>query len=140
MTGFLLDTNVVSEVVKKRPQARVLKWLDSTDEDLLFLSVLTLGGIRKGVAALRTGSRRAALETWLDRELPARFAGRILPMDAAVADQWGILAASAAARGRPLPVVDGLLAATALHHGLTLVTRDDRHLADAGVSVFNPWE
>ena len=139
MTGFLLDTNVISEVIRKRPEATVLKWLDSTDEDLLLLSVLTLGEIRKGVAALRTGSRRASLEAWLDRELPARFAGRILPVDEAVADQWGILAASAAARGRPLPVVDGLLAATALHHSLILVTRNDRHLADTGVPVLNPW-
>lgn len=139
MNGFLLDTNVISEVIRRRPEPRVVEWLASTNEDLMYLSVLTLGEIRRGIAALKTGARRAALEAWLDGELRIRFAAKILPIDEAVADQWGVLAAAAAARGRPFPVVDGLLAATALHHNVTLVTRDDAHLAGAGVPVFNPW-
>ncbi len=137
--GFLLDTNVISELVKTRPSPSVTKWIDSTDESLLYLSVLTLGEIRKGITSLPNASRRVSLEAWLDRDLVLRFAGRMLSIDHAVADRWGRLAGSVAARKSPLPVIDGLLAATALHHDLTLVTRGTTHVAISGVSAFNPW-
>ena len=139
MSGFLLDTNCVSEAVRIRPDARVAQWLDSTDEQLLYLSALTLGEIRKGIAVLSHGKRRAALEAWLEGNLKPRFAGRILPVDEAVAERWGWLDASLQQKGTPLPIVDGLLAATALHYNLTTVTRNVSHFADAGVAVLNPW-
>lgn len=139
MSGFLLDTNVISELVKPKPESKVTTWIDSIDEDLLYLSVLTLGEIRKGIASLSDASRRVTLEAWLNSDLTFRFAERILPIDRAVADRWGRLAADAASAKSPLPVIDGLLAATALDQNLTLVTRNTRDIAVTGVSVFNPW-
>jgi predicted nucleic acid-binding protein len=140
MTGFLLDTNCISEVVRLRPEPRVMAWIEAAEESLLYLSVLTLGEIRKGVAALPQGKRRSRLETWLEVELQARFSGRILSIDAAVADRWGLLAANAKAKGRPLSTIDGLLAATAIHHNLTIVSRNVSDLANTQVPVVNPWE
>lgn len=139
MSGFLLDTNIVSELVKPKPESRVTAWIESTDEDLLHLSVLTLGEIRKGIASLRDASRRVTLEAWLDSDLVLRFAHRILPINQAVTDRWGRIAANASAAKLSLPVIDGLLAATALDHNLTLVTRNTKDVAATGVPVFNPW-
>jgi predicted nucleic acid-binding protein len=139
LTRYLLDTNIISELVKRRPEPKVTTWIDSIDENLLFVSVLTLGEIRKGVALLRDASRRVTLEAWLDSDLISRFAERILPIDRAVADRWGQLAADAASTRSPLPVIDGLLAATALDQNLTLVTRNTKDIAVTGVPVFNPW-
>lgn len=139
MSGFLLDTNVISELVRPLPNVCVVKWIQSTEESLLYLSVLTLGEIRKGITQLAASRRRASLESWLDHDLSHRFAGRILPVDASVADRWGRLSANARTTGTPLPVIDGLLAATALHHNLTLVTRDENYSVVIGVEVFNPW-
>ena len=95
MSGFLLDTNIISELVKPRPEASVTAWIEGTDESLLYLSVLTLGEIRRGIAALPQSRRRAILEAWLDKDLRARFEGRILIIDHEVADRWGILSAAA---------------------------------------------
>jgi toxin FitB len=139
VSGFLLDTNIVSELLKPRPHSGVTVWVDSTDETLLYLSVLTLGEIRKGISSLPDTPRRAALEAWLDLDLVLRFSDRILPIDHVIADRWGRIAGSPAARKSPLPVIDGLLAATALEHNLTLVTRDTRHAHTAGVAFFDPW-
>ena len=139
MSGFLLDTNIVSELIKAKPNHAVTNWIKETDESLLYLSVLTLGEIRKGIASLPNATRRAALEAWLSHELLIRFAGRILAIDQAVADRWGQLAGGAAAKKTPIPVIDGLLAATALEHNLTLVTRNTRDIATTGVAAFNPW-
>ena len=139
MSGFLLDTNVISELVKLAPHFRVLEWMDATDESLLYLSVLTIGELRKGIALLTVGRRRVSLEPWLDHDLARRFSGRILPVDLGVADRWGRISATEAARRSPLPVIDGLLAATALQHDLTLVTRDTGHASTTGVETFDPW-
>ena len=139
MNGFLLDTNVVSELVRPRPDARVAHWMESTDEELLFLSVLTLGEIRKGITALGDPTRKVRLEAWLSRGLILRFEGRILAIDQAVADRWGQITGALALQGSPLAVIDGLLAATALHHNLTLVTRNTRDVALTGAAVFDPW-
>lgn len=139
MSGFLLDTNIISELIKPRPESGVTAWIEGTDESLLYLSVLTLGEIRRGIAALPQSRRRAALEAWLDKDLRARFEGRILIIDYEVADRWGLLSAAARNSGIALPVIDGLLAATALEHNLTLVTRDTGQIPSMGVAVFNPW-
>ena len=140
MSGFLLDTNIISELVKPKPEANVTEWIENTDESLLYLSVLTLGEIRRGIASLPQSRRRATLEAWLDKDLRARFEGRFLVIDQEVADRWGLLTAAARSSGIVLPVIDGLLAATALEHNLTLVTRDSGQIPSMGVAVFNPWE
>lgn len=140
MSGFLLDTNCISELVRVKPDRRVMEWMDAADESLLYLSVLTLGEIRKGLASLAQGKRRTRLETWLELELQARFARRILPIDAPVADRWGLLAAQARLKGATLPVIDGLLAATALHYNLTVVSRNAADFASTQTPVLNPWE
>jgi toxin FitB len=139
VSGFLLDTNVISELVKPRPEPSVVSWIEDIDENLLHLSVLTLGEIRKGVAALPQSARRTALEAWLESDLRLRFSKRILPIDEQVADRWGSLAGQAQKDGHSLPVIDGLLASTAIHHNLTLVTRNIGDVAATGVTAFNPW-
>ena len=140
MTGFLLDTNCISEVVRLKPDPRVMAWIEEVEEGLLYLSVLTLGEIRKGLAALPQGKRRSRLETWLEVELQARFSGRILSIDAAVADRWGLIAARAKSTGKGLSTIDGLLAATAIHHNLTIVSRNAGDFTNTQVPVVNPWE
>jgi toxin FitB len=140
MSGFLLDTNCISELVSPKPEPRVMKWMDAVDESLLYLSVLTLGEIRKGVAGLAQGRRRAHLETWLDGDLQTRFSGRIVPIDSAIADRWGLLAADARRKGKAMPIIDGLLAATAIHHNLTIVSRNVSDFRVTPVQVLNPWE
>jgi len=139
LSGFLLDTNLISELVRPRPNSGVLDWIKSTDESILHISVLTVGEIRKGIAVLADGRRRASLESWLEHELASRFSGRILSIDQGVADRWGRISAAAKTRGMPLPVIDGLLAATALHFNLTVVSRDRTYAAVAGLDFFNPW-
>jgi toxin FitB len=140
MSGFLLDTNCISELVRPKPEPRVLDWMEAADEATLYLSVLTVGEIRKGVAGLAQGKRRTQLETWLEVDLRARFSGRIMPIDGAIADRWGLLTAVAKRKGNPLSVIDGLLAATALHHNLTVVSRNASDFSNTHVPVLNPWE
>ena len=140
MSGYLLDTNCVSELVRLKPEPSVMAWMQAAEETLFYLSVLTLGEIRKGLAGLPQGKRRTHLETWLEIELGARFAGRILPIDVPVADRWGQLAATAKKEGKTLSTIDGLLAATALHHNLTVVSRNVSDFADKRVQVLNPWK
>lgn len=140
MSGYLLDTNVISELVRPKPERRVMEWMEAADESVLYLSVLTLGEIRKGVAGQVQGKRRTHLETWLEVDLQSRFSGRIVPIDSAIADRWGLLVAEAKRKGRVLAVIDGLLAATALHHNLTVVSRNASDFKDAQVQVLNPWQ
>jgi len=140
MSGFLLDTNCISEVVRVKPEPCVMEWIEAAEETLLYLSVLTLGEIRKGLAGLPQGKRRTQLETWLEVELGARFAGRILSIDQSIADRWGLLAASAKAKGKTLSTIDGLLAATAVQHNLTIVSRNVSDFSNTPVPVLNPWE
>jgi toxin FitB len=140
MSGFLLDTNIVSELRTKNPEPRVVEWMEAADEGLLYLSVLTLGEIRKGAALLLQDRRRTQLETWLEIDLQARFAGRILPINSAIADRWGWIAAEAKRKGMTLPLIDGLLAATALHHNLTIVSRNVKDFVNTQVPVLNPWD
>ena len=137
--SYLLDTNVVSEWVKPRPNPNVIAWLTDTDEEEIFLSVCTLAELRFGIALMPAGKRRDSLDAWLRGDLPARFEGRVIQIDSRVADVWGTLHARARKAGRSIDVMDGLIAATAGVHGMTVVTRDAAHFAAAGASIFNPW-
>lgn len=135
----LLDTNVVSEWRRPQPDRQVVDWLKRVDIGSVFLSVITLLEIRQGIDRLPLGGRRDGLEAWLVQEVPYFFEGRVLPVDEAVADVCGRIRARAFASGRPIPVLDAFLAATAEVHGLTLVTRNTRDFEVWGGPVFNPW-
>jgi predicted nucleic acid-binding protein len=139
VNGYLLDTNVVSELVKPTPDTRVVAWIRSTEEADLHLSVLTFAEIRYGIEKLPQGARRERLRQWMDTELADRFESRILGLDQAVAELWGVIMARAFAAKIRLPVMDTLLAATAEHRGMTMVTRNTRDFDRAGVATLNPW-
>jgi len=138
--NFLLDTCLISELVKKAPESRVLAWLDRQEETSLYLSVLTFGELHKGIGKLPVSPRRDKLQRWVDNDLAERFAGRILPLDLAVACAWGDLQGLAERGGTRLPVMDSLIAATAMVHGLTVATRNTVDLVRCQAAVFNPWE
>jgi predicted nucleic acid-binding protein len=136
--NFLLDTNAVSEWVKPRPNPGLIAWMESADEDRIFISVISLAELRYGVERLAAGSRRARLEEWLAQELPLRFEGRILPINREIADAWGKTLSRSEAIGRPIGAMDAFLSATAEIHRMTLVTRNvsDFPRLDA---VLDPW-
>jgi predicted nucleic acid-binding protein len=136
---YLLDTNVLSEVQRPRPDGHVLAWLDQVDEDRTFLSVVTVGEIARGGEQLEDGRRKATLRQWLDVDLAARFGSRLLPIDRETALAWGSLMAGARAAGRGLGVMDAWIAACALRHGLTLVTRNTRDFVGLEVDLLDPW-
>jgi len=140
VSGYLLDTNVLSEGVKLRPDQKVKAWADAIDDQQFHISVLTLGEIRKGIESVPPSTRRNTLESWLSQDLIVRFTGRILVLDQEIADRWGRIAGKARIENRIIPAIDGLLAATAMQHNLTLVTRNTRNVLLTGVPVFNPWE
>jgi toxin FitB len=135
-----LRTNIPSELIRPRPEPRVAAWLEATNDDDLYVSVITLGEIRKGFTVVPERSRRLQLERWLDEELHPWFAGRILPVDEAVAERWGALDGERQLQGAPLNTADGLIAATAFEHGLILVTRNVKDFVGLGVDILNPWE
>lgn len=136
---FLLDTSVVSELVKPAPNAGVLVWLGQSDEDALFLSVLTVGELEKGIAKLTDPRRRARLTSWVRKDLASRFESRLLPVSVEVAARWGSLSGQSERRGQPLPVIDSLIAATCLVYGLIVVTRNRVDFERCGVECFDPW-
>jgi hypothetical protein len=137
--NLLLDTNVLSEVRRPAPSPKVLAWLDTIDEDRAFISVASIAELRRGIALLDDGRLRAALAAWLAHDLPARFAGRILPIDQAVAERWGDLMAQSRRTGVALSVMDGFFAASALASNLTLVTRNVKDFVAFGIPLHNPW-
>ena len=137
--SFLLDTNVVSEWTKPRPNLGVVAWLARVDEDEVFLSVVTFAELRHGIERLPAGARRRRLDEWLGRELPVRFEGRIVGVDGAIADEWGRLVARREARGRAIQAMDALIAATVQVHGLTLVTRNTADFESSVKLLLNPW-
>lgn len=134
--SYLIDTNVLSELRRPKPAAEVVAWFKDRPAASLYLSVLTLGEIRKGIEQLQDQTRRQRLLDWLELELPSWFFGRVLPIDVAVADRWGQLQAASA---RPLAAIDSLLAATSICHDMVLVTRNEKDFAGLPVRVFNPW-
>ncbi len=137
--SYLLDTCVLSEFQRPTPQASVVAWLRAQEEETFFLSVLTLGELQRGISRLPASRKRNRLQTWLDSDLRQRFEGRILPIDDAVATRWGDVQARVEAKGAPLPVMDSLIASTALIHDLAVVTRNGEDFARTGVAVVDPW-
>lgn len=133
--NYLLDTCVISELTAKTPTEAVLTWLDTIDDERLFLSVITIGEIQRGVAKLPASKRRQELDEWLNTALRMRFQQRILPLTVEVMLTWGKLSA----QGRTLPAMDSLIAALALHHDLYLVTRNVKDFDGTSVKIFNPW-
>ena len=137
--NYLLDTNVVSEWTRPAPPLAVLQWLHEIDEDRVFVSVVTVAELRRGVGLMAAGRRRTELDRWFREEFPARFDGRLLPIDRPIAESWGALMAQARQQGFGLSIMDGFLAATAQARDLTLVTRDVRDFSRLGLALFNPW-
>ena len=140
MKQYLVDTNIPSELTREKPDLRVTSFLQNADKESVFLSVMTIGEICNGIANLPVSQKRKNLQIWLDGDLRAWFAGRILPVDEAIAERWGKLAASAKQRGAGVSVVDGVIAATALDRDLTLVTRNAKDFSGLGVEIINPWD
>lgn len=136
---YLLDTTVLSELVRPAPDANVIAWTRAQSPIDLWLSVLALGELEKGIALMAHGARRARLTQWVQTKLPRQFLGRLLPIDDAVAMAWGRLTATGLREGRPLPVIDGLMVATAQVHDLHLVTRNVSDCSRRGVPVLDPW-
>jgi len=137
---YLLDTCVISEIVRKQPDRNVLKWLAKVDQDNLFLSVITIGEIEKGVAKLAESSRKKKISEWLHDDLIIRFQKHILPIDTKVMIVWGKQLALLEQKGRTLPAIDSMIAATAISHELILVTRNINGFEPTDVEIFNPWE
>ena len=140
MNGFLLDTNIPSETIKLRPDLRVARWLDQQASGTLYLSVVTVGELRRGFVMAPDPKRRARLEHWLENDIFGWFSQRILPVTREIADRWGEIDGVCQQIGTPANTADGLIAATALIHNLTVVTRNVRDFANLGVPLFNPWE
>lgn len=141
MNGFLLDTMVVSEVRKPRPNRTVASWLEAHPSDLCYLSAFTIGELQHGIARLPAdSSRRAELTRWLHHELIPEFHNRIVGFDLDVALAWGEIVAATLARGVSLPTIDGQIGASAKARGLTLVTRNTRHFGDLGIDLVDPWQ
>jgi toxin FitB len=136
---YLLDTNVISELVAKQPSVRVAEWIDTRDPQSIYLSVITIGEIRKGIEKLPDSHRKAMLHAWLVDDLFIRFSGRILPIDVEVMLTWGVLTGRLDRAGKPLPAIDSLIAALALHHSCNLVIRNEDDFKAVGITIINPW-
>lgn len=136
---LLLDTNVLSEVTKPRPAEGVLNWLHGLDEDRTFISIVSIAEIRRGVALMENGRKRDALDEWLTHDLPQRFDNRTIAVESAVAFAWGDLMALAKRSGRALASMEGLIAATAIAHDLTLATRNTKDFEGFGIDIVDPW-
>ena len=136
---YLLDTCVISELVAKKPNPKVIDWIDSIDPDSTYLSVITIGEICKGIEKLADSRRKATLQTWLSEELLARFSGRILSINLEVVLTWGQLTGSLGSKGKKMAAIDSLIAATALHNHCSLITRNETDFINAGIAIVNPW-
>ncbi|MCC7359026.1 MAG: type II toxin-antitoxin system VapC family toxin [Anaerolineales bacterium] len=139
-TQYLLDTCVLSEFVKPKPERKVIAWLNSVDLEAVFLSAVTLGEIQFGISNRPPSNRRTELEVWLSEALPQQFGDRILALEAETFVEWGKLTAAQKRKGETQSVMDSLITATALEHKLVLVTRNVNDFKVSGLSVFNPWE
>lgn len=137
---YLLDTNVISEYRKKQPNPQVVNWLNQVNAKTVYLSVITLGELQKGISKLGDGPRRTAMQEWLDNDVQAQFKGRMVPLDSDTLLLWGKLVARLEQSAKSLPLIDSLIAATALQGDFVLVTRNEADFAIAGVKLLNPWK
>lgn len=137
--GFLLDTNIVSELTRARIEPKVQEWVAARDLGALFISVVTLGEMEKGFTTMSDQAKRARLEAWLETQLLDLFRNRVLPITPAIAKRWGAFDGLRQMVGRPLAVPDGMIGATAFEHGLTVVTRNEKDFEGLGVTILNPW-
>ena len=137
---YLLDTCVISELVKTKPNKKVVSWITKNDEVNFYLSSLTFGELYKGISKLPVSKRRKKLSQWIEHDLKERFTGKIFDIDLLVAKTWGEVQGASEATGNPMPAIDGLIAATALTHDLTVVTRNVIDMQQSGVSLLNPWK
>jgi predicted nucleic acid-binding protein len=138
--NYLLDTCVISELVKPAADEKVTSWMSNGFEETIHLSVITIGEIQKGITKLPASAKKHQLQRWLDNDLIERFENRVVPIDQKVARMWGKILAQAEKKGRQLPAIDGLIAATGLAYDMTVVTRNVSDMQVDGLSVFNPWE
>lgn len=138
--NYILDTCVLSEMVKPDPAKLVIEWICEQDENNLYLSVITIGEIQKGISKLPQSHKKKELQNWLQVDLRDRFNGRILAIDDQVAIAWGTIQATAECNGSPIPSIDGLIAATGISHNMTIVTRNIHDMAPSGATLFNPWD
>jgi predicted nucleic acid-binding protein len=137
---YLLDTCVISEIIRPKPSSKITKWIKNEDESNFFLSVLTIGELHKGIEKLTESKRKRELHNWVENDLKERFWRRIIDIDVQTAMVWGKIQGMAESIGRPMPAVDSLIAATGITHNLTVVTRNISDMKESGVSLFNPWE
>lgn len=138
--SYLLDTNVISELVAKQPNPNVIRWIDGLEPNSVYLSVITIGELRKGIEKLPESRRKDALRAWLNDDLLVRFSGHILELDIPVMLKWGELIGQLEQTGNPLPALDSLIAALALYHQCTLVTRNEDDFRGTGITLLNPWK
>ena len=138
--NYLLDTCVISELIKERPSTRVVEWVRGINENFMFLSVLTIGEIHKGIRKLPVSKNRNTLREWVSKDLCQRFENRILSVSMEIAGIWGEIQGNAEKKGEKIPVVDSLIAATAIAHALTVVTGNAVDMEKTGVPIYNPWE
>ena len=136
---FILDTCVISELITKKPKPQVVEFVDALESDEVFLSVITIGEIIKGIEKLSDSPRKTELRRCLQDDLLARFQGKILPLDTDTIVEWGMLSARTEAAGKPMPAIDSLIAATTLANKMTLVTRNVSDFDGAGIEIANPW-
>lgn len=136
---YLLDTCVISELITKQPNPKVIDWLDAQLPENLYLSVITIGEISKGISKLTSSQRKKSLDIWLNQALPSRFLGRILGIDIKTMLLWGELVGKLEKQGRPLPIIDSLIAAITLQNSLALVTRNEKDFAGTEIVIVNPW-
>ena len=137
---YLLDTCVISELIKPSPEPCVIKWIKPLDDSICFLSVLTLGELQKGIAKLPDSKKKSALQAWLEDDLRARFNDRILNVTPTIAELWGQIQGNAEKNGKKLPLIDSLIAATAINHHLVVATRNTTDMKNTGVHLFDPWQ
>ena len=138
--NYILDTNVISELVSAQPNSNVIHWMEEADPESIFLSVIAIGGLKKGIEKLPNSKRKESLDKWLHEDLLVRFQNHLLSIDAETMLIWGSINARLEIAGRPISAIDSLLAATAQQHNFTLVTRNTTHFGNTGIILINPWE
>ncbi len=137
---YLLDTCVISEAIKPQADKNVISWIQSQNEENLYLSVLTFGEIEKGIEKLNNSKRKRSLQLWVEDDLKKRFEGRIISIDLDVSVKWGTVQGKAELAGKPMPAIDGLIAVSGLVHNCVVVTRNISDMSQSSVALFNPWQ